>query len=386
MAATPSRRSSGSSASTRRPSRSRPSCRGVGGRPTAYPHPATRSRAWAFGDGTLGEPAAAGQDRFRHRPTTGTRGALSWGAGGVPNGLARDLRRDEDAGPTYTSAPLTEPLEVLGVPEVVVHVEVDAPIATLAVRLSDVAPDGSVALVSAGVLNLTHRRSHAEPEPLVPGRIETVRVPLRTAGYRWHAGHRVRVAIASQQWPVLWPSPFPATLVVHRGPATPSRLELPVIPPAGGDGDAAVPAFKIDPPILDWPEADPLDGRGPAVADTPAWRIEEDVIAGSTTVHVHDGGESIVPDGRRLYSGETLRMTAWDDDPGRAELIAHVVYRWQERDPGHDDRLTDIEIRADSTQTSTTTDFELEVRLEVDVEGERFFERDWRETIPRQLV
>ena len=39
-----------------------------------------------------------------------------------------------------------------------------------------------------------------------------------------------------------------------------------------------------------------------------------------------------------------------------------------------------------STQRSTETDFDLSVRLEVDVDGERFFERDWRETIPRHLV
>ena len=42
---------------------------------------------------------------------------------------------DEDAGPTYTSEPLLETLEILGVPEVVVHLEVDAPVATLSVRL-----------------------------------------------------------------------------------------------------------------------------------------------------------------------------------------------------------------------------------------------------------
>ncbi|MGZ9159521.1 MAG: CocE/NonD family hydrolase [Candidatus Limnocylindrales bacterium] len=161
----------------------------------AYPHPATSVRTWRFGAGTLnGDDAATeagGVDVFSHRPTTGTRGPLSWGAGGAPNGLARDLRRDEDAGPTYTSAPLGAALEVLGVPEVVVNVEVDAPVATLSVRLSDVAPDGTVALVSAGVLNLTHRRSHVSPDAMVPGAVEEVRVPLRTAGYRW-GRHRRR--------------------------------------------------------------------------------------------------------------------------------------------------------------------------------------------------
>ncbi len=376
---------------------------------TACPHPEVTVRALAFDggaaplvgrladlDGAAPRPAAAsaddGVDRFRHRPTAGTRGALSWGAGGAPNGLARDLRRDEDAGPTYTSGPLNEAIEILGVPEVVVHLEVDAPVATLSVRLADVSPDGTVALVSAGVLNLTHRASHAQPEPMRPGRVEEVRVPLRTAGYRWLPGHRIRVALASSLWPVLWPSPFPATLGVHRGPATPSRLELPVIPPAGGPGDAAVPAFRTEPPDVHWPVAEALDGAGPAGADPPVWRIDEDVIAGSVTVHVHDGAETIVPDGRRLYAAETLRMTAWDNDPARAELDAHVVYRWQEREAGRDGTtardgaLTHIEIRADARQTSTASDFDLAVRLEVDVDGARFFERDWSERIPRHLV
>jgi hypothetical protein len=146
-----------------------------------------------------------------------------------------------------------------------------------------------------------------------------------------------------------------------------------------------VPAYKTTPPDLVWPEPDALDGGGAAVADQPVWRIEEDVLAGSTTVHVHDGGEAIVPDGRRLYSAETLRMTAWDDDPARAELVATVTYRWQEREAGRDD-LTRIEIHADSTQTSTATDFDLGVRLTVDVDGERFFERDWHAVISRHLV
>jgi uncharacterized protein len=354
----------------------------------AYPHPVTRVRSWRFGERSLdeGEPTDAGVDTFHHRPTTGTRGPLSWGAGDSPNGLARDLRPDESAGPTYTSEPFDEAIHVLGVPEVIVHVEVDAPVAMLSVRLSDVATDGTSALVSAGVLNLTHRRAHRAPEPLEPGRVEEIRVPLRTAGYCWLPGHRMRVAIASSLWPTVWPSPYPATFQLHRGSTTPSRIELPTIPAAGGDGDVVVPAFRIDPPDLRWPAPEALDGAGPARLDSPDWRVEENVLDGSVTVHFHDGGEDVVPDGRRLYAAETIRMTAWDDDPARAELDADVVYRWQERDPGSDEDLVRIEIRAASTQRSTVSDFDLSVRLEVDVDGERFFERAWQETIPRTLV
>ena len=148
-----------------------------------------------------------------------------------------------------------------------------------------------------------------------------------------------------------------------------------------------MPAFRREPPELRWPVAEAADGRGPAVTDPPGWRIEEDVLAGSVTVRIHDGGEDIVPDGRRLYAAETLTMTAWDGDPARAELDADVVYRWQERDdPDRPEALTQIEIRAVCRQTSTVSDFDLTVRLEVDVDGVRFFERDWHETIPRELV
>ena len=183
-----SRRSSGSSATTRSRSRTRRRGRAGGGRPSAFPHPATREVAWRFaggalplvgglgprrdgtGGGTASTAASAGIDRYRHRPALGTRAGLSWGAGSEPNGLARDLRPDESLGPTYTSEPLTEPVSVLGEPVVVLHLAVDAPVATAVVRLTDVAPDGTSSWVSAGILNLTHRRSDTDPEPMVPGR------------------------------------------------------------------------------------------------------------------------------------------------------------------------------------------------------------------------
>ncbi|MFL5724177.1 MAG: CocE/NonD family hydrolase, partial [Chloroflexota bacterium] len=298
--------------------------------------------------------------------------ALSWGAGGPPNGLARDLRPDEALGPTYTSEELRDAVEILGVPRVVLHLAASAPIATAVVRLTDVAPDGTSAQVSAGILNLTHRHSHAEPVPLDPHVVEEVIVDLRPAGYRWLPGHRIRVSVASSAWPVIWPSPYPAELAIHHGPTTPSRLVLPVVPPAGSPGDVAVPDFKTTPPRL-------REVGAEGAADEPVWRITDDVIAGTTTVTVHDGGEDILDDGRRLYSAETLTMTASDADPARATMDADVVYRWH-------DHSFETEIRAHSVQTSDAETFHLTIDLEVDVDGEEFFRRSWRESIPRRLV
>jgi hypothetical protein len=226
--------------------------------------------------------------------------------------------------------------------------------------------------VSAGILNLTHRHSHEHPEPLSPGSVEEIRVELRPAGYRFMAGHRIRVTIASAAWPVIWPSPYPATFELHRGPATPSRLLLPVVPAAGGSGDLAVPAFKTTPP--DEPE---VGGEG--IADRPIWQIATDVIEDTVTVTIHDGGEDVLDDGRRLYAAETLELTASDAHPAHAVMRADVVYRWQE----HAFQTT---IRAGSIQTSDASSFDLAVDLEVDVDGEPFFRRGWRESIERKLV
>ena len=330
-------------------------------------------RLLAEGDADAGDAGPAGSDRVRHRPTLGTAGTLSWGAGGAPNGLARDLRPDEALSLTYTSEPLTEPLDALGFPEVVLHVEADAEIATVAVRLTDVAPDGTSAQVSAGILNLTHRHSDEHPEPLVPGRIEEVTVPLRALGYRWLArppdpGQRRDPVLADR------------LAVAPAGDAhRPSRIRDAVPPdPAGAHRrGAGEPSARRHPPET----APPPDLRDVGSGDEhpPVWRIEEDVVAGSVTVHVYEGGTTVLEDGRSLFTSERLDMTAFHEDPATAILENDVVYRW------HDHDFT-TEIRATGRTTSDATSFFFDLRLEVDLDGARFFEREWHEVVPRHLV
>ncbi len=153
-APTRSRRSPGSNASTPSRSRSRSRFPGAGGRP-----PRTRIRPSSSGPGGSpeapcrspgrwpadGEPTGDGVDRYRHRPTVGTRAALSWGAGGPPNGLARDLRPDEALRPdVHLRAARRRPSRSWACPRVVLHLAVSAPVATAVVRLTDVAPGRDV--------------------------------------------------------------------------------------------------------------------------------------------------------------------------------------------------------------------------------------------------
>lgn len=315
-------------------------------------------------------PATEAVERFRHRATIGTRAGLSWGAGGQPNGLARDLRPDDALGPVFTSAPLEADLDVVGVASVALHWESPVPVATAVVRLQDVAPDGTPFQVSAGILNLTHRDSHADPRPLEPGAVTEVRIALRATAHRFAAGHRIRLSVASSMWPVVWPSPFPAEYGLHLGGSASSRLTLPVLP--AGHRGAPVPPFKTSPAGL--------REIGSYRGDPPVWQVIEDVIDGSVTVVTSEFGETTLPDGRTtLYTGERLEMTARDADPAHARMHNEVVYRL--RDDG-----SEILIEANGTIRTTATDFHMNVGLTVTLDGAPFFERGWLETIPRRLV
>ncbi len=306
-------------------------------------------------------------DSYPHLPTHGTRGALCWGGGSAPNGLARDLRPDEALALTYTSDPLVEPLDVLGFPEAILYLRSTAPVAHVVVRLNDVAPDGTVLAVSKGILNLTHRNSHAHPEPLQPDEVYEVRVNLKATGYRFLPGHRLRLSVASAYWPVIWPSPYPAENFLHRGAGTPSRLVLPTL---SGHGSPP-PAFKTSLPDL----IDIGEESGPP----PVWQIIQDVIQQTVTVKAFSGDTSILPDRTRIYTSERLDMTASERDPARAHLFNEVVYELDEN--GYQTR-----IHATGSIRSTVTDFHVDVQLRVDLNGGLFFQKSWLESIPRNLV
>lgn len=81
------------------------------------------------------------------------------------------------------------------------------------------------------MLNLTHRDSDAQPQPLVPGQWYRVRIPLCGVAQRLEPGHRLRLALSTTYWPIAWPSPVPAKVTVRCGS---SLLRLPrrVVDPA----------------------------------------------------------------------------------------------------------------------------------------------------------
>src|SRR4029453_2543530 len=137
---------------------------------------------------------------------------------------------------------LDETLEILGAPVVTLDLACDKPVANLVVRVCAVHPSGESLRVSFGVLNLTHRESHAAPTPLVPGQRYRVRLQLNDCGATLPAGHRIRLALSTTYWPMVWPAPHDATVTILGGtldlPARPLRPEDGLLPSLPGAGTA----------------------------------------------------------------------------------------------------------------------------------------------------
>jgi predicted acyl esterase len=291
-----------------------------------------------------------------------------WCADGQSADLADDQRLDDARSLTFDTEPLDAPLEVLGFPEAVLHLAVDRPSALVVVRLCDVFPDGTSALVTRGVLNLTHRDGHEHAEPLEPGRVYEIRVPLDVTACSIPSGHRLRLAVSPTYWPWAWPSPEPVTLTLHSGSIElPERSERPE--------DADLPEF-----------GEPEQSAKLAV----------EPIAGSP------GGRSLRRD---LATGVVEQVFDWDLG-GALRLVdidletsdaSHTVYAIRDGDPlSAEVRFHassgmgrgDWSMRSDvtSAMTSDAEAFHVTTMLEVHELNARIFARTWTHRFPRDGV
>lgn len=200
----------------------------------AWPPPSAVTRRLYLADDGLRAVAADLAPRAVRTPQTVGRDAGSWCPFGRGPDGAGDQRVDDARSVVFETAPLTERVEILGAAVVTLDVASDKPLANLVARLCDVRPDGASLRVSYGILNLAHRDGSAAPTPLVPGQRYRVRIQLNDAGAAFPAGHRIRVALSTTYWPMIWPSPEPATVTLFGG-----TLDLPVRPPNAADARLA---------------------------------------------------------------------------------------------------------------------------------------------------
>ena len=132
-----------------------------------------------------------------HSPLSMGVASGNWCAFGRGDEMPTDQRVDDDRSIVFDSEPLTEPLEILGMPRLRLVFDSNRPVAQVIVRLNDVFSDGTSARVSYGVLNLSHRKSHEFPDPLVPGERSEAIIKLNDIAHCFPVGHRLRIAIAT---------------------------------------------------------------------------------------------------------------------------------------------------------------------------------------------
>ncbi len=302
--------------------------------------------------------------------TTGAAGGewCPYGLGGLGPELPTDQRADDAWSLVFDGEPLAETLEILGAPALEAEIESDRPVAILTARLNDVAPDGRVTRGTYGVLNLTHRDGHAAPAALEPGRRYRIRLQLNEAGHRFLAGHRIRLALSTAYWPIIWPAPEPVWLTILGGV---SRLSLPRREPRPEDQRVRFAG----------PERPAPTRRRVIRPGAVHRRIEQDVGSGEQRIEVlrDDGHSAIEEIGVETAFHKVLRYRMHPDDPTTARAAAGYDIRHRHAQ-GWDTR-----IRTHSAIACTKSEFIVEADLEA-FEGEvRVFSRSWTERIPRDL-
>ncbi|ALO15464.1 Cocaine esterase [Salinivirga cyanobacteriivorans] len=143
--------------------------------------------------------------------------AGKWLSYSATTDLPSDQREEDGGALIFDTLPLEDDLEILGAPQVELALSSDKPVGMVAVRLSDVAPNGRATRVTYGVLNLTHRDSDENPTELEPGKKYKVKVDMNYIAQRFPKGHQLRLAISTSYWPLTWPSPEPVRLTIYPG-------------------------------------------------------------------------------------------------------------------------------------------------------------------------
>ncbi|MEZ5923431.1 MAG: CocE/NonD family hydrolase [Hyphomicrobiaceae bacterium] len=333
-----------------------------------WPSKRIKPKRMAFGHGTLGGKAGKGVLSISSPETVGqTAGRF------CPYGLEPDLPDDQriEAGGSlvFDSPVLEEDAEMLGAAIVQLEVSADKPNAKVVAVLSEVLPDGAVTRVSYGVLNLTHRNGHAAPEAIRPGEVMRVTVRLNETAHRFAKGNRIRMALSTAYWPIIWPSPETATLSVHLDR---SRLEIPARPSRPEDKELA--------PFLPRESSPPL--RQTVLRDGYShWSIEQDFATG---VMDHkrdtDDGERRIEEIDWTVGSRSRRSNAINPhDP----LSARSSY-WNEKTYKRGDLSLRIVTGVD--MCAELEHFVIEGRLEA-YEGEReVIRREWKKKVPRDYV
>jgi hypothetical protein len=283
--------------------------------------------------------------------------------------VAPDQRATDAFSLVYDTEPLKEDLEILGLPKANLMVAADAPHANWFVRISDVAPDGTVTQVAGAGFNGTHRVSAKEPSALSLNQTFPLEIEMHFTSWIFPKGHRIRFAVNNAQWPMFWPSPYPVTTSLHLNE---TKLVLPVVP----HENRPAPKFQLpvaDPRLPGFTTLDSGNISGYGEIGT----IERNTARKSTKILATNSGGDSYPWGKEFYS-ENITHETNDDHPeetsmtGKHKITVELKDRvliWE----------ADLVFRSDRSHFYYTYTRRL-------LENEKLIrEKTWKDTIPRDF-
>jgi hypothetical protein len=305
-------------------------------------------------------------------PTSQTVGlnAGVWFPMGATGEFPGDQRSADSGSLCFTSEAFYDGMEILGNPEATVMLSADQTEALLAARLCDIAPDGSSLLVSWGLLNLTHRNGHENPEALDPSEKFTAKVQLNACAHALKSGHRWRLSLSSAYFPHAWPCSKITKLKIFPGIETYLNLPFRKIP-------------QEDTQFADFLEAECSQPLATEEIRTASRKrtIEHEVIEDSFTLthRVDNGRFRFVEDGLETEDLSCDSLSLNEDKP-----LSLKVSCGRTAGIGRGDWQTRVE--ASGTMTATSENFHVTSRLEVFEGDQRFFFRTWDFKVPREGV
>ena len=119
------------------------------------------------------------------------------------NAGPRDQRAVEERADVlcYTSAVLAADLEVTGPVRLVLYVTSSALDTDFTGKLVDVHPDGRAIILTDGILRARYREGFSTPKLMTPGAVYCLEIDLVATSNVFRAGHRVRLEVASSNFP-----------------------------------------------------------------------------------------------------------------------------------------------------------------------------------------
>ena len=188
------------------------------------------------------EPADVYVSDPRHPVPTRGGGVTGWPAA-MPGG-AFDQRAIEERQDVlvYTTPVLEQDLEVTGPLTLSLYAATNAVDTDFTAKLVDVQPDGYARNLTDGILRGRYRESRAVAKLLTPGAVYEYSIDLWATSNVFKAGHRLRVEIASSNFPRFDRNPQtgeaaaearrlePALQRVFHDETRPSHIVLPLIP------------------------------------------------------------------------------------------------------------------------------------------------------------